>query len=323
MKGTGLEPIEKPEDKSSGEEVHVFGRNLQDRIVYMSDDVAPSASFVAPQSDAKSEDDDIESIRKRKFDAITGEENETTKFQGEFKLFIWDKTTSNWIEKGRGQLKLNDLLEDDKMSSRLIMRVNGTLKIILNVSIKKSHFKVIASSKTNVRFTDSQDVWAASGSNAQELKELIEERLSIQKLQANDTDDEKCHSEDRVEPLKKRRVSDQEDDDDDDDNNHTDESPARNESRTSSNEDGEQNPSSSASESTPTNHKNDESPNNVDTEEPSHQSKEDTSKTHEDARTDTSHESDSQNKSNEDCRKEETTDNADTTKSDTSESNKE
>ena len=71
-------------------------------------------------------------------------------------------------------MRLNDSIGDEK-KSRLIMRVSGTLRIILNVAINRSYFKVIANSKTNIRFTDSQTVWAASGPNANKLKELIDE----------------------------------------------------------------------------------------------------------------------------------------------------
>lgn len=176
MKGSGLTPLDEPK---TNEEVHVFGRNLEERVVTKDDDdESPSLTFETNLAN-QSQEEDIEQIRKRKFDAMTGEEDEETIFQGDFKLFVWDLTTSNWIEKGRGQLKLNDSIDRDKNRSRLIMRIGGTLRIILNVAINTPFFRVIANSKTNIRFTDSQTVWAASGSNANQLKDLIEERLRL------------------------------------------------------------------------------------------------------------------------------------------------
>lgn len=171
MKGSGLKPLD---DCKSNEEVHVFGKNLEERVVTKDEEEeSPSISINDNRID-----EDIDSIRKRKFDAITGEEDEETIFQGDFKLFIWDLQSSNWMEKGRGQLKLNDSIKEIEKKSRLIMRVSGTLRIILNVAVDTSHFKVIANSKNNIRFTDSQTVWAARGSNADQLRDLLEERLA-------------------------------------------------------------------------------------------------------------------------------------------------
>lgn len=191
-KGTGLVPI-KPvtTDSESGQaKIHVFGKNLEERVKTEDDNKDDNSSpllfqFGNSQNTSESsqniQDEDIETIKKRKFEAITGEEEETTVFQGDFKLFCWDLKTSNWIERGRGQLKLNDSAQDVTRKSRLIMRLGGTYRIILNVSINHSHFKVITNSKSNIRFTDGQNLWAASGQNAQVLKELIEKRIDILK----------------------------------------------------------------------------------------------------------------------------------------------
>lgn len=171
MKGSGLKPLD---DCKSNEEVHVFGKNLEERVVTKDEEEgSPSISINDNRID-----EDIESIRKRKFEAITGEEDEETIFQGDYKLFIWDLQSTNWVEKGRGQLKLNDSINQIEKKSRLIMRVSGTLRIILNVAVDSFHFKVIANSKNSIRFTDSQTVWAARGSNADQLRDLLEERLT-------------------------------------------------------------------------------------------------------------------------------------------------
>lgn len=186
MKGSGLKPLD---ISKSNEDVHVFGKNLEERVVTKEGE-SPSISINVSRVD-----EDIDSIRKRKFDAITGEEDEETVFQGDFKLFIWDLPTSNWIEKGRGQLKLNDSINQIEKRSRVIMRLSGTLRIVLNVALDGEKFKVIANSKDSLRFTDGQNLWAARGSNADQLKNLIEDRLSTIQSQ---------------EPLKRRKNDDDE-----------------------------------------------------------------------------------------------------------------
>lgn len=174
LKSSGLAPI-------ADEPVHVFGKNLEERVVESrgdeNKDEGVEGGSAAERPAKEEEEDDIETVKKRKFDAITGEESEETIFQGDFKLFSWDRDTSNWIEKGRGQLKLNDLVDPKEKRSRLIMRTGGTYRIILNVAMKRSFFKVISNTKTSIRFTDSINVWAASGSNAGQLTDLIKERL--------------------------------------------------------------------------------------------------------------------------------------------------
>lgn len=196
-KGSGLKPLTQEKESSEVSVVHVFGKNLEERVITETTGVdVEASSLFAPDpnketqqvntKDDSTDSNNIETLKKRKFDAITGEEDEETVFQGDYKLFTWDLKSSNWVEKGRGQLKLNDSNELRKKKSRLIMRICGTLRIILNVSISKTYFKVIAASKTNIRFTDSQTLWAASGNNAQQLKDLLEERIEA----SIDTNDE-------------------------------------------------------------------------------------------------------------------------------------
>lgn len=74
---------------------------------------------------------------KRKYeevDCMTGEENDVNVFQlNSCKLYMYDNAKSNWVEKGRGQLRVNDM--DGGQSSRVVMRNNGNLKVILNTKI--------------------------------------------------------------------------------------------------------------------------------------------------------------------------------------------
>jgi len=83
---------------------------------------------------------------------MTGEEDETTIFKCNAKIFQFDTETKVWKERGKGQLRVNrttpsvddfGLASDDegekkapqKKSARLIMRTDGTYVVILNTLI--------------------------------------------------------------------------------------------------------------------------------------------------------------------------------------------
>ncbi|XP_006902417.1 PREDICTED: ran-binding protein 3-like [Elephantulus edwardii] len=69
-----------------------------------------------------------------KIDVITGEEAEYNVLKINCKLFIFNNTTQSWIERGRGVLRLNDTARSEcgTLQSRLIMRNQGSLRLILN-----------------------------------------------------------------------------------------------------------------------------------------------------------------------------------------------
>ncbi|ELU07305.1 hypothetical protein CAPTEDRAFT_48335, partial [Capitella teleta] len=72
-----------------------------------------------------------------KVDVKTGEEAESNVFQLNAKLYVFETTTQTWIERGRGFLRLNDLSEPDGSSfqSRLVMRTQGSLRLVMNTKI--------------------------------------------------------------------------------------------------------------------------------------------------------------------------------------------
>lgn len=76
---------------------------------------------------------------KRKYDEVqvkTGEEDETNILSVSCKLFAFDKASSNWQERGRGTLRLNDYETDDnQIGSRLVFRTSGSLRVILNTKV--------------------------------------------------------------------------------------------------------------------------------------------------------------------------------------------
>jgi len=94
-----------------------------------------------------------ENANKRKFDeveVITGEEAESNVLQMNCKLYAWINGT--WQERGRGLLRLNDWDAQGELHSRLVIRTQGTLTVMLNTKVW-SEMSVERASPKSVRFT--------------------------------------------------------------------------------------------------------------------------------------------------------------------------
>ncbi|KAM6156677.1 ran-binding protein 3-like isoform 1-T1 [Erethizon dorsatum] len=89
-----------------------------------------------------------------KIDVITGEEAEHNVLKINCKLFIFNKATQSWIERGRGTLRLNDTASSDcgTLQSRLIMRNQGSLRLILNSKLW-AQMKIQRANHNNLRIT--------------------------------------------------------------------------------------------------------------------------------------------------------------------------
>ncbi|XP_061099009.1 ran-binding protein 3-like isoform X3 [Conger conger] len=72
-----------------------------------------------------------------KVEVLTGEESESNVLQIQCKLFVFDKSCQSWVERGRGLLRLNDMASTDNgtLQSRLVMRTQGSLRLILNTKL--------------------------------------------------------------------------------------------------------------------------------------------------------------------------------------------
>ncbi|XP_072716536.1 ran-binding protein 3-like [Ciconia boyciana] len=79
----------------------------------------------------------VEKILLDKVEVITGEEAEHNVLQINCKLFVFNKLSLTWIERGRGSLRLNDTSSNKSgmLQSRLIMRNQGSLRLILNTRL--------------------------------------------------------------------------------------------------------------------------------------------------------------------------------------------
>ncbi|NXP16060.1 RNB3L protein, partial [Thinocorus orbignyianus] len=99
----------------------------------------------------------VEKILLDKVEVITGEEAEHNVLQINCKLFVFNKLSLTWIERGRGSLRLNDTSSNNcgMLQSRLIMRNQGSLRLILNTRlwdqmvIKRANRKSLCFTATN------------------------------------------------------------------------------------------------------------------------------------------------------------------------------
>ncbi|OBS74707.1 hypothetical protein A6R68_14785 [Neotoma lepida] len=76
------------------------------------------------------------------------------------KLFVFDKTSQSWVERGRGLLRLNDMAstDDGTLQSRLVMRTQGSLRLILNTKLWAQMQMDKASDKSiRITATDAED----------------------------------------------------------------------------------------------------------------------------------------------------------------------
>ncbi|KAG8456705.1 hypothetical protein GDO86_002477 [Hymenochirus boettgeri] len=85
---------------------------------------------------------------------ITGEESERNVLQVNCKLFVLNKESQMWVERGRGYLRLNDSVEsvNGMFQSRIVMRNHGSLKLILNSKIFEQ-MKLERASRKSLRIT--------------------------------------------------------------------------------------------------------------------------------------------------------------------------
>ncbi|XP_045427526.1 ran-binding protein 3-like [Pipistrellus kuhlii] len=90
----------------------------------------------------------------KKIDVITGEEAEYNVLKINCKLFVFNKTTPSWTERGRGALRLNDTAGSDHgaFQSRLIMRNQGSLRLILNSKLW-TQMEIQRANHRNLRIT--------------------------------------------------------------------------------------------------------------------------------------------------------------------------
>ncbi|XP_041698417.1 ran-binding protein 3 isoform X2 [Coregonus clupeaformis] len=129
-----------------------------------------------------------------KVDVRTGEESESNVLQVQCKLFVFDMTAQSWIERGRGLLRLNDMAstDDGSLQSRLVMRTQGSLRLILNTKLWPQ-MQVDKASEKSVRITamDTEDqgvkvfLISASSKDTGQLAAALHHRILALKSRAD------------------------------------------------------------------------------------------------------------------------------------------
>ncbi|KAL0965685.1 hypothetical protein UPYG_G00284450 [Umbra pygmaea] len=166
---------------SNSDSVHfVFGENMSERVL------RPQKSPSSEDSDCSSSDSEASTfesshegagwsslresaaaytascggqhvLRLRQVQLFTGEEEESNVVQLSCRLFVLEKRTQSWTERGRGVLRLNDLASGTKggLQSRIVMRHQGSLKVILNTKLwPHTHLRRPARRNLQVTATD-------------------------------------------------------------------------------------------------------------------------------------------------------------------------
>ncbi|KAM8867903.1 ran-binding protein 3-like [Synchiropus picturatus] len=113
-----------------------------------------------------------------KVDIRTGEESERNILQIKCKLYIFEKTAQSWKDRGQGLLRLNDMISPSHgTQSRLVMRADGSLRLLLNTKLW-SQMQVKKASQKSVWITamDTEDntvkVFLISGSS-RDIDQLV------------------------------------------------------------------------------------------------------------------------------------------------------
>ncbi|XP_075719582.1 ran-binding protein 3 isoform X2 [Rhinoderma darwinii] len=155
-----------------------------------------------------------------KVEVITGEEAESNVLQIQCKLFVFDKVSQSWVERGRGLLRLNDMAstEDGTLQSRLVMRTQGSLRLILNTKLW-AQMQIDKASEKSIRITamDTEDqgvkvfLISASSKDTGQLFAAIHHRILALRSRVEQEAEVKC-----PEPVREVTQSNEEDSDDDD-----------------------------------------------------------------------------------------------------------
>ncbi|XP_063772615.1 ran-binding protein 3 isoform X1 [Pseudophryne corroboree] len=154
-----------------------------------------------------------------KVEVITGEEAESNVLQIQCKLFVFDKVSQSWVERGRGLLRLNDMAstEDGNLQSRLVMRTQGSLRLILNTKLW-AQMQIDKASEKSIRITamDTEDqgvkvfLISASSKDTGQLFAAIHHRILALRSRVEQEIEIKC-----PEPVREVTQSNEEDSDDD------------------------------------------------------------------------------------------------------------
>ncbi|XP_023664441.1 ran-binding protein 3-like isoform X2 [Paramormyrops kingsleyae] len=187
----------------------VFGENMSERVLSPSKCSEDSSVSSSDCSDSELSDENpsyptyTAAHRGRcllkHIQVVTGEEQESNVVQLTCKLFVLERRTQSWSERGRGILRLNDMVtgSQGRLQSRLVMRHQGTLKLILNSRLWP-HTQVRRAARRSLQVTASDleshtlrvFLVQASARDAARLYVAIHHRLVALRSQHRDVEDD-------------------------------------------------------------------------------------------------------------------------------------
>ncbi|XP_067317467.1 ran-binding protein 3-like isoform X3 [Anolis sagrei] len=161
-----------------------------------------------------------------KVEVITGEEAESNVLQIQCKLFVFDKVSQSWVERGRGLLRLNDMAstDDGMLQSRLVMRTQGSLRLILNTKLW-AQMQIDKASEKSIRITalDTEDqgvkvfLILASSKDTGQLYAALHHRILALRSRI-EQEQQEAKSATQEPEVSQSNEEDSDDDDDEDDN---------------------------------------------------------------------------------------------------------
>ncbi|KAL8203985.1 UNVERIFIED_CONTAM: hypothetical protein K2H54_065913 [Gekko kuhli] len=136
------------ESKMSSNENHlnfVFGENIVERVLrpeqppelHSATPVVVKNTVLVESAASYSSKKPAQQYLLDKVEVSTGEETEHNVLQINCKLFLFNKASMSWIERGSGSLRLNDTSSSQcgMLQSRLVMRNQGSMRLILNAKL--------------------------------------------------------------------------------------------------------------------------------------------------------------------------------------------
>ncbi|KAJ8040318.1 Ran-binding protein 3 [Holothuria leucospilota] len=171
---------------------YVFGQNLSSRVKMIKVEIHEQTPKSLAESAKELETAKEKSkVKLEEVELITGEEGEENVLQAQCKLHLFQVETQAWVERGRGLLKLNDKVPSDyqaQMESRIVMRAQGSLRVLLNAKIWSDMIAEKVSTK-NIRISavesDSGKVRiyliTATPNDAEQIYQGIEYRIQALK----------------------------------------------------------------------------------------------------------------------------------------------
>uniref|UniRef100_A0A673LR14 Ran-binding protein 3-like n=1 Tax=Sinocyclocheilus rhinocerous TaxID=307959 RepID=A0A673LR14_9TELE len=219
---------QKPDSSNANSVKFVFGQNMLDRVLALPKfSTEPPGGSREPQPEmglfsqiSSSQDQTVEKSDTMKesleesaarheahkpqkcllerVEVRTGEESESNVLQMQCKLFVFEMLSQSWVERGCGVLRLNDIAsaDDGTLQSRLVMRTQGSLRVILNTKLWPQ-MQVDKASEKSLRITamdtEEQDVKvfliSSSSKDAAQLFAALHHRiLALRSISGQESD---------------------------------------------------------------------------------------------------------------------------------------